>query len=63
MEKSKKTKTTQEGSQKDSLNKASGLVYWDDYDFAAAYLENMNLSYSTTIMLKYDHDNDGSSDL
>jgi hypothetical protein len=33
MEKSNKTKTTQEDSQKDSLNEASGLIYWDDYSF------------------------------
>ncbi len=33
MEKSKKTKTTQEDSQKNSQNEASGLVYWDDYNF------------------------------
>ena len=33
MEKSNKTKTTQEDSQKDSQNEASGLIYWDDYDF------------------------------
>jgi len=33
MEKSKKTKTTQEDSQKDSLSSASGLIYWDDYNF------------------------------
>ena len=33
MEKSNKTKTTQEDSQKDSQNNPSGLVYWDDYDF------------------------------
>ncbi len=33
MEKSKKTKTTQEDSQKGSQSNPSGLVYWDDYDF------------------------------
>jgi len=33
MEKLKKTKTTQEDSQKDSLSNASGLIYWDDYNF------------------------------
>lgn len=33
MEKSNKTKTTQEDSQKGSQNEASGLIYWDDYDF------------------------------
>ncbi len=26
-------KTTQEDSQKDSPNDASGLIYWDDYNF------------------------------
>ena len=33
MEKSNKTKTTQEDSQNDSQNNPSGLIYWDDYDF------------------------------
>lgn len=33
MEKSNKTKTTQEDSQKDSQSSPSGLIYWDDYDF------------------------------
>jgi hypothetical protein len=33
MEKSKKTKTTQEDSQKGSPSSASGLIYWDDYNF------------------------------
>ena len=33
MEKLKKTKTTQEDSQKGSQNNASGLIYWDDYNF------------------------------
>jgi len=33
MEKLNKTKTTQEDSQSDSLNDASGLIYWDDYNF------------------------------
>lgn len=33
MEKSNKTKTTQEDSQKDSPNNPSGLIYWDDYNF------------------------------
>ena len=33
MEKSNKTKTTQEDSRKDSQNNPSGLIYWDDYDF------------------------------
>jgi len=26
-------KTTQEDSQKDSQNNASGLIYWEDYNF------------------------------
>ena len=33
MEKSKTKKTTQEDSQKGSQNNASGLIYWDDYNF------------------------------
>ena len=33
MEKSNKKKTTQEGSQNASRSKASGLIYWEDYDF------------------------------
>lgn len=33
MEKSNKKKTTQEDSRKGSLSEASGLIYWDDYDF------------------------------
>jgi len=33
MGKSNKPKTTQEDSQKDSQNEASGLIYWDDYNF------------------------------
>jgi len=33
MEKSNKTKTTQEDSQKDFPNSPSGLIYWDDYNF------------------------------
>jgi len=33
MEKLKKTKTTQEDSQKDSPSDASGLIYWGDYNF------------------------------
>lgn len=33
MEKSNKTKITQVDSQKDSQNNASGLIYWDDYNF------------------------------
>ncbi len=44
MDKSKKTKITQEDSQKDSLNNATGLVYWDDYNF-----DNQN---NTTCNLK-----------
>jgi hypothetical protein len=42
MEKSKKKKTTREDLQKDSLNEPSGLIYWDDYDYSAEYLENQN---------------------
>lgn len=50
MEKSNKTKTTQEDSQKDSQSNPSGLIYWDDYDFenqdnTAGYLKiNFKLS-------------------
>ena len=33
MEKSNKTKTTQEDSRKNSLSEASGLIYWGDCDF------------------------------
>lgn len=33
MEKLNKKKTTQEGSQSGSRNDASGLIYWDDYNF------------------------------
>ena len=33
MEKSNKKKTTQVDSQKGSQSEASGLIYWDDYDF------------------------------
>ena len=33
MEKSNKKKTTQEGSPSASRSKASGLIYWEDYDF------------------------------
>ena len=33
MDQSKKKKTTQEDSQNVSQNNASGLIYWDDYDF------------------------------
>ncbi len=47
MDQSKKKKTTQEDLQKDSQNKPSGLIYWDDYDFdnqdnTAGYL-NINI--------------------
>ena len=33
MDQSKKKKTTQVDSQKDSQNSPSGLIYWEDYDF------------------------------
>ena len=33
MEKSNNKKTTQVDSQNASLNKPSGLIYWDDYNF------------------------------
>ena len=33
MDQSKKKKTTQAASQKDSQNSPSGLIYWDDYNF------------------------------
>lgn len=33
MEKSNKKKTTQADSPSASQNDASGLIYWDDYDF------------------------------
>jgi len=33
MEKSNKKKITQEGLQNASQNNASGLIYWEDYDF------------------------------
>jgi hypothetical protein len=51
MEKSKKTKTTQGGLQKDSQSRPSGLIYWDDYNFdnqtdTAGYLkEDFNIIY------------------
>ena len=51
MEKLKKQKTTQADSQKDSQNNASGLIYWDDYNFdnqtdTAGYLkEGFNIIY------------------
>ena len=51
MEKSNKKKTTQVDSQNASQNKASGLIYWDDYNFdnqsdTAGYLkEDFNIIY------------------
>ena len=51
MEKSSKTKITQGDSQKDSQNNASGLIYWDDYNFdnqtdTAGYIkEDFNIIY------------------
>ncbi len=33
MDLSNKPETTAEDSLKDSQNKPSGLIYWDDYDF------------------------------
>ena len=33
MEKSNNKKTTQVDSQSVSLNKSSGLIYWEDYNF------------------------------
>ena len=51
MEKLNKKKTTQADSQKDSQNNASGLIYWDDYNFdnqtdTAGYLkEGFNIIY------------------
>ena len=51
MEKSNKKKTTQVDSQKDSQSNASGLIYWDDYNFdnqtdTAGYLkEGFNIIY------------------
>ena len=33
MDQSKKKKTTQEGSQKNSQSSPSGLIYWEDYNF------------------------------
>lgn len=50
MEKSNKTKTTQEVLQSASQSSPSGLIYWDDYDFenqdnTAGYLKvNFKLS-------------------
>jgi hypothetical protein len=52
MEKSNKTKTTQEGLPNTSQNEASGLIYWDDYVFnnqsdTAGYLKhNFKLDYT-----------------
>ena len=54
MEKSNKKKTTQVDSQNASQNKASGLIYWDDYNFdnqsdTAGYLkEDFNIIYDAT---------------
>ena len=51
MEKSNKKKITQVDSQNASQNKASGLIYWDDYNFdnqtdTAGYLkEDFNIIY------------------
>ena len=51
MEKSNKKKTTQEGSPSVSQNNASGLIYWEDYNFdnqtdTAGYLkEDFNIIY------------------
>ena len=33
MDQSKKKKTTQVDSQKNSQNNPTGLIYWDDYNF------------------------------
>lgn len=51
MDQSKKKKTTQVDSQKNSQNKPSGLIYWDDYNFdnqsdTAGYLnKNFKVRY------------------
>jgi hypothetical protein len=51
MEKSNKKKTTQVDSQSASQSNASGLIYWDDYNFdnqtdTAGYLkEGFNIIY------------------
>ena len=51
MEKSNKKKTTQVDLQKGSQSNASGLIYWDDYNFdnqtdTAGYLkEDFNIIY------------------
>ncbi len=52
MEKLKKQKTTQADSQSVSQSNASGLIYWDDYNFdnqtdTAGYLKhNFKLNYN-----------------
>jgi len=54
MEKLSKTKTTQAASQSASQNKASGLIYWEDYNFdnqsdTAGYIkEDFNIIYDAT---------------
>jgi len=48
MEKSKKTKTTQEDSQSDSQNNPSGLVYWGDYDFDNQTVTSCHLEVNYT---------------
>ena len=51
MEKSNKTKTTQEVLQSASQSRPSGLIYWDDYNFdnqsdTAGYIkEDFNIIY------------------
>ena len=51
MEKSNKTKTTQEVLQSASQSRPSGLIYWDDYNFdnqsdTAGYLKkDFNIVY------------------
>ena len=51
MENSNKKKTTQVDSQKGSRNDASGLIYWEDYNFdnqtdTAGYIkEDFNIIY------------------
>jgi hypothetical protein len=51
MEKSNKKKTIQVDSQKGSQNDASGLIYWEDYNFdnqtdTAGYIkEDFNIIY------------------
>ena len=51
MEKLNKKKTTQVDSQKGSQNDASGLIYWEDYNFdnqsdTAGYIkEDFNIIY------------------